>query len=389
MTATLLMGLHAAIYVTFLMKSGLNLWQVSGVNLCYMLFVFLLEMPTGAVADIWGRKVSFVLSAIINGIGFAVYALAGGFLGFIIAEIIIALGTTLTSGALKAWLVDSLRFYNWNGELVKVFRLEGRIINVAKLVGGLTGAYLGKDNLSLPFAVAGIGYWLLAVFSYAVMKEEYFQKKNGRQNVFQDIKEIARDSIVYGFQNNIVFLIITVTVVFTLGFQAMNMYWQPRYQPFLSGHEKLGYIWMGIVCFSLMGNEMVRKLQTHFKTPVRSYLLIGLVVGISMVLAGALNSFIPSLSFFFIHEIARGAESPYSNSLLQENIPSNKRATIDSFVSMTKTGAAAIGLFFGGWIAEQGGVSFAWIISGLVIVGCLPLVLFWDKKRNKKAFPFF
>jgi MFS family permease len=98
-----------------------------------------------------------------------------------------------------------------------------------------------------------------------------------------------------------------------------------------------------------------------------------------MVLAGALVGFIPSLSFFFIHEIARGAQGPYSDSLLQENIPSDKRATVDSFVSMTKTGAGAIGLFFGGWIAEQRGIGFAWIISGLVILLFLPLILSRDK----------
>ena len=239
--ATLLIALHAAVYVTYLLESGLSLLEVSFVNLFFMISVFLFEVPTGAIADLCGRKFSFVLSSVINGVGFLVYSLANSFSGFIAAEIIIALGMTLTSGALRAWLVDSLHFVSWDGQLIKVFHLEGRVINLAKLAGGLIGAYLGVKDLSVPFAVAGVGYWLLAIFSYGIMQEDYFQKKSrqGKQ-VVQDIRQIALDSIIYGFQDNIVFLIVAVTVLFTLGFQCFNMFWQPKYGPSLLGTQQLG-----------------------------------------------------------------------------------------------------------------------------------------------------
>lgn len=372
----LLMTLTSAIYVTFLLERGLNLFEVNLVNFLYMITVFILEIPTGAVADIWGRKFSSVLSGVFSGMGFLIYSLADTFLGFVFAEIIIALGTSLTSGALKAWVVDSLHFYNWNGGFKKVFFLEGRVINLARMFGGLIGAFLGIKDLSIPFAVTGVGYWLLAFFSYVVMKERYFQKKTGQFKKFlKDFKGVIKSSLIYGFQNDIIFLIVTIAAIFSLSFQPLNMYWQPRFKSALSGNQYFGFIWIGIIVFVMIGNELTKWMFVDTKKPRLIYLLIGLSVGLSIILSGAIPVFRVALICFFLHEAVRGFYETYNNAVLQENIPSDKRATISSFVSMIKAGAASLGLVIGGLAAKIFGIPASWILSGLVILIFLPLSL--------------
>ena len=103
-----------------------------------------------------------------------------------------------------------------------------------------------------------------------------------------------------------------------------------------------------------------------------------------MVLAGAIPVFALSLAWFYAHEIVRGVYQPYTNAVLQENIPSDKRATVESFVSMMRTGAAALGLVLGGLVAENLGIEMAWILSGIVIMVFLPLVMSLNGS-NKKA----
>jgi len=384
--ATFLSALHAAVYVTYLLQSGLSLFEVSLVNLFFMVSAFLLEIPTGAVADLWGRKFSFILSSIINGIGFFVYSMADSFSGFIIAEIIIALGMTLMSGALRAWLVDSLHFVGWNGRLIKIFHLEGRVINLARLSGGLIGAYLGIKNLSVPFAIAGVGYWLLAIISYSIMQEDYFQKKsrNGKE-VVKDIKQIVQDSIVYGFKDNTIFLIVAVTILFTLGFQSFNMFWQPKYGPLLLNTQQFGFIWAGIVIFTAIGNELVRFFWVHVPKIKTAYLIIGVSLGMTMILAGIIPVFALSLIWFYAHEIVRGVYQPYTSAVLHERIPSDKRATVESFVSMMRTGAAALGLILAGWASERLGIEMAWILSGIMIIAFLPLGMLLNGKRINKS----
>ncbi|MBL7053756.1 MFS transporter [Patescibacteria group bacterium] len=372
----LLIGLHAAIYVTYLMSNDLSLLQVSLVNFFFMLSVFVLEIPTGAIADIFGRKFSFVLSNIICGAGFLVYSLSESFTGFVASEIIIALGLVLSSGAFKAWMVDSLNFYQWEGKLINVFKLEGRIGSIASMAGGLIGAYLGVQNLAMPFAIAGTGFLILAITTFALVKEEYFvHKKRKDINLWNNIRQISSASIKYGLKHQVVFLIVSVTVVFTLGFQALNMYWQPWFTPHISGSQYLGYIWVGIIFCKMLGIEMVGYFEKRVPNFKIGYLVIGTSVG-TMIMLSAIPFLKISIIAFILHEVIRGLSQPYTNTMIQENITSSaNRATIDSFISMMRTGAAGIGLLLAGILSNAYGISITWMISGIIIIVLTPVAM--------------
>ncbi len=68
----------------------------------YLVTVFLLEIPTGAFADRYGRRRSFIVSCWIRAFAYGLYARADSFADCLVAEMIDALGTTLASGALEA-----------------------------------------------------------------------------------------------------------------------------------------------------------------------------------------------------------------------------------------------------------------------------------------------
>src|SRR5215470_19599941 len=96
-------------YALFLLHRGLDLFQMTVVPAVYWIVSFLFEVPTGAFADLAGRKTAFVLSCAVRMVAFGMYAVADGFGGFVLAEFVDALGSTLANGALDAWAVDSLR----------------------------------------------------------------------------------------------------------------------------------------------------------------------------------------------------------------------------------------------------------------------------------------
>src|SRR5262245_30118550 len=99
----------APVYPLFLLSRGLDLFQINVVFAVYLVTVFLFEVPTGAVADRMGRKQSFLLSCLLRGVAYGLYARAESFADCLAAEIIDAIGTTLASGALEAWAVDGAR----------------------------------------------------------------------------------------------------------------------------------------------------------------------------------------------------------------------------------------------------------------------------------------
>jgi MFS family permease len=378
-----LIGLHTTVYVMYLLNSGLDLLQVNLVNVAFMVSVFIFEIPTGAIADIFGRKISFVLSSVVMGIGFICYGLADDFVGFILAEIILAIGITLTSGAFRAWLVDSLHWYEWSGKLLDVFRLEGRCRNIAMLVGGLIGAYIGSVNLSWPLIIAGIGFFILALISGIVVREDYFTpKKFSEVRLFWDVKDIAITSIKYGLKNKVVFMVMTAIFVFYLGFPSFNMYWQPQFSQYLPSVEYLGYIWVGIILTVMIGNEMVGWFIKKFTKLKFGFIALGVVAGLFMIVAALAGNLVILMAGFFGHEVVRGILRPYVDTAIQENIPSKTRATIDSFVSMVTKGATGIGLLVFGWIAKDYSINASWLIAGLVIILLMPLVMFFNGKKS-------
>ncbi|MCR4279956.1 MAG: MFS transporter [Candidatus Komeilibacteria bacterium] len=380
---TFFIGLHFAVYVQFLLSHRLTLAEVALVNMAYMLSVFVLEVPTGAIADIFGRKFSFVLSCVMGAVGFIVYGLSTGISGFVAAEIIIAISTCLKSGAFHAWIVDSLAHYQWQGELTTVFRREQRYVQPAALIGGLLGAQLAVFGLFWPFLLGGIGYLIVLVMAVKYMREDYFVRAENIQ-WWPNMRQLASDSIRYGWREPIIFLVLLMAVLLTFGIQPVNMYWQPLFGKFFHGPEALGYIWAGVVIFSWSGAEMAAKFTKVFARPQVGYIVIGigLSLGIFLVALASNNLWLCALGFFW-HEIWRGIYRPYNSAILHARLPSRQRATVDSFVSMIGTGAAAVGLLIFGQVADEIGVSGVWLGAAIFLL-ITPFFLLVPKRCNSK-----
>ena len=83
----------SATYSLFLLAQGLNLFEMNLVNGAFMATLLIAEVPTGAVADTWGRKVSYVASTLLLATSMFAYANAHSFWTCVFAEVIGAIGT--------------------------------------------------------------------------------------------------------------------------------------------------------------------------------------------------------------------------------------------------------------------------------------------------------
>jgi MFS family permease len=104
------MAFFGAISVPFFLDWGkINYTQIFILQMWFSAWIFLLEIPTGAVADKFGCKTSLILSSIILSFACFLYGLFPNFYWFLIAEFFFALGLALASGADKALLYDSMK----------------------------------------------------------------------------------------------------------------------------------------------------------------------------------------------------------------------------------------------------------------------------------------
>ena len=149
-------GAIAAVYVPFLLGSGLNLLEVNLVNLIYFSTLFICEIPTGAFADIFGRKASFVVSCLLTTVGGIMYASSKTFWGFASSEAVLAIGATFASGAFKAWLVDKLHHHGYTESLHKVFSKAQIFCLIAGIISAFIGSQLSDVRTWLPWVMSGL-----------------------------------------------------------------------------------------------------------------------------------------------------------------------------------------------------------------------------------------
>ena len=71
--------LTVPIIVLFFKENGLSMKQILLLQALFSVAVLLLEVPTGFFSDIFGRKKSIIIGAILASMGFTVYALSHGF----------------------------------------------------------------------------------------------------------------------------------------------------------------------------------------------------------------------------------------------------------------------------------------------------------------------
>lgn len=146
---------------------GLSLSQVFALNAWFMLCCSLFEAPTGAVADMFGRKRTLAAGGLVAVLAALLYVRWPGLWGFALAETVFAAAYTLQSGADEAMLYDSLKAAGREGDASALLaRLESFKL-LAILFGGLFGSLIAAEwGLSAPmkaYAVSGALSFLVAL----------------------------------------------------------------------------------------------------------------------------------------------------------------------------------------------------------------------------------
>ncbi len=87
---------------------GLSPLQLVLVGTTLEAAVFLFEIPTGVVADMYSRRLSVIIGVVLIGVGFIIEGTCPLFIPILIAQVIWGLGITFTSGATQAWISDEI-----------------------------------------------------------------------------------------------------------------------------------------------------------------------------------------------------------------------------------------------------------------------------------------
>lgn len=375
-----------ATYVIFLQSKGMNLLQTNLINFCFMASIFVLELPTGSFADVFGRKKSIIGGCLALGFSMIVYFISESFWLFVLAEVIGAFGHTLISGAKDAWLVDSLNHHGHTDNLQSIFKKELSYKQIGVIVGGLIGAQIGEWNIALPWLFSGISMILVSIFLSFKLKEDYFtasQEKFSFRGAVGLMRNTIREGFCFGIKNQPILFLMLFSIFFAFAIQGMNMQWSVLFKDKFSVKiNQLGFIYFGISFVMLLGNQFSGKITNFFHLEKDGLIVSQLLTAIGIIMAAILGSFIPVLIFFYLHEFGRGVFGPAKQTYLNKRITNNeKRATILSMDQMFMHLGALLGLLFSGYLAEKFSIPISWLSGGIIL--CLGILIF-SKIKNEE-----
>ncbi|HEY4178147.1 MAG TPA: MFS transporter [Kofleriaceae bacterium] len=375
-------SLIVGVNTLFLLDGGLSNTEAFAANAIYTLGLVLFEIPTGMVADTWGRRTSYLLGAAIQLVGnllyFWMWRTHGPFWGWAAASLLLGCGYTFFSGALEAWLVDAMKKTGYEGDLDPIFAKNQIVTGVAMLVGTVAGGYIAQlGALGTPYLVRaalqavsfGVALWLMKDIGFEPDRTNGFVKQ---------VKQLARAGWDQGLANKKVRWLM-LSAPFYMGTGIFGFYAAQPYLLKLWGDDKAIGI-AGIAAAGIAGTQVLGGFAVPYirkLIPRRTHILIGcaLLTIFSLVMMGVVQIFAVVVAMLVLWAVAFAANDPVRRAYLNAQIPSKQRATLLSFDSMVSSMGGVIFQPILGSIADGKGYAASYIVSGAIAVVAVPILL--------------
>ena len=349
------------IIVLFFQEHGLSLTEVMILQAIYSLSVALFEIPSGYIADIFGRKQTIVFSTIFSFIGFLVFSFFGGFYVFALAQVLVGIGGSLMSGSDSAIIYDTLLETKIKTSYTKIEGRNYAIGNFSEAAAGILGGFLAVGSLYLPIYVqTSILFFSIPIALTLV--EPTIHEENKLDRSFRAIMKVVKFSLVDN--TRLRWLIIYSSA---MGVATLSMAWfaQPFFKEVGVPLAYFGIFWAGLNfsagLTSFNAHQFDKKENNH---KMLIYISLGMIT--SFIFLG-LNSSMFGLVFILMIYLLRGIVTPILRNAINENTTSNKRATVLSIRSFIIRISFAICAPILGYIAENYSLANSFYVLALVV----------------------
>lgn len=320
--------ISSAIWVLYMVYKGLPLWQIGVVEGIFHIASFLFEVPSGALADLFGRKNVIIIGRLCSAISAVINLFANNLLGFAIGFTISALSYNLNSGSEEALVYDSLKKIGKEKSYLKVNSRLNLIIEISQGLATFIGGILAEYSYVYCYTTVII-LSLLSMIPAMLFKEVPMEKEESEEKV--SIKKhfkVCYD-IIKG-NKEILKILIYFPVVFT--FDTIVFFYGQQYFSELGLNKiEISLVMLFSGLFSCIGSITCEKVIVVFKENTKY--AISILMGVSIVMISSKNIVI-SIIFFGIMNYANSVLYPIQSSSLNKLIPSEQRATIISIDSM-------------------------------------------------------
>ncbi len=336
--------------------------------------VLVFEVPTGVLADTYGRRRSVITGFLLMGVGFALEGAIPLFWPVLISQMVWGVGYTFISGALEAWIADEAP----ERDLGRVYLRGEQADYVGSLLGVVLSVVIATVALNLPLLIGGALTVALGIVLFFAMPERRFRPspREGRSSLRQ-VGNTARGGVRLVRARPVLLILLVVAVVSGMSEEGFDRLYAKHFLDGI-GLPSLGaldpVVWFGVLnagalVLSYLAAEVVgRRLNVGDAAVAARLLLVLNALTIVGMLAFALaGSFAFALAAFWFASLTRTLSEPLYLTWLNEGLEPGVRATVISMGSQSGAlGEASAGPVIG-VIGNLAGVRTALTVAGLIL----------------------
>ena len=318
------------VFVPLMQGYGLSMAQVMQTQALFALTIAMFEVPSGYLADLWGRRRAILLGSALNGLGFAMLLKADSFYDFLVYEFVIGVGVSMISGADLALLYDSETQLAGKGGGAGASRSLSRLIAIEAGASGIAGLgaslllLFGDMTLLLQVqAVCGFVPLLLGFLLVETPRPTLTQGHAGNARAIMRLLLFGKPVVLW-----------TALAISGFGLLALYAFW--IYQKYWEVQgipvSSFGYIWAVFALTVSLAARYAGALEARLGWQRLLWITAALpVVGLTgMALVGGW----PGVMFGFAIQVSRGLSLTLFYDALNRRVPGDFRATVNSLVSL-------------------------------------------------------
>jgi MFS family permease len=328
-------------------QRGMTVLMVVLCEIIYAVTIVIFEIPTGVVADKFGRKPLLVVGAVLSMFEFIILLFAHHFWTFALAVSLAGISSACTSGAWNALLYDSLAAVNKQRSFEKIVGRLNSLDLIGSLIAALSGGVLAKYyGFESNYILSVISMFLALVLTLLIKEPSrisLIENKIAKQDNF---KIYLRKSISFYKTNPRLVSVITNAMAIGACITYLDEFWQLYLDEMEFSVLLFGLFSALLSLARIPGNLLAANLLTYF----RAETIILFILGITTVcfFMTAIFPGIVGIIMILIIFFASGVIDPVITGYLHHHGSSEIRATIESFQSLIESVITfTVGIGFG------------------------------------------
>ncbi|MER6577645.1 MFS transporter [Nonomuraea sp. NPDC001023] len=386
------LGLMVACMVLLMTERGLGLAQVGLSVTVFSVVTASLELPTGGLADVVGRRAVLACSAVFTAAALALMSVSTAFWMFLVSGVLKGVGRALSSGPATSWYVDTLHGIEGEGaDLKPGLARGGAMESVALCVGVLLGGavpMLVPPELVTPLAVppllgAGAAVVLLVVVMFALPEPAHARRSLG--GVLREVPATVVAGIRLAAGGAVLRRLMAAAAASGVLLMTIELLTPGRLAE-LAGTAERGSLFYAVVAAlgyaasatgSVLAPRVARLAGSSARGAVAGAVLCALSVGLLAATAGVDG--VPGLVAAGLAYLVMFAGLSVTGLLcleMQHNaVSAAERTTVTSTSSLSLQAGGVLANSTLGVLAAQAGASAAWwVASGVVLASALLFV---------------